>query len=343
MKNIKQAVSLSVAASALAAGVGLSGIFVANASTVQIDVDGQVRAVSSVTKNVSDALDAAGVEVAPEDRVEPGLDTPLSDVDESIIVRKQKDVTVVEDDSSREVKTHSLTVNELLEELGIVVKEGDEVSMPGDEVLTPGAVVDIRHSVEVRYVPIEGEARQVSTFAKTVGEFLKEQGVELGEDVEVVPGVGEPIAEGVEVVVSRHEVPVKEETHKEPVVNETSSAVASEEPLVEQAPVQQSPVVSGPAYTQPPAADPAPVVASGSVWDSLAQCEAGGNWAINTGNGYYGGLQFSAGTWNAHGGQQYAPTADQATREQQIAVAEKVQAAQGWGAWPACTASLGIR
>ena len=87
----------------------------------------------------------------------------------------------------------------------------------------------------------------------------------------------------------------------------------------------------------------APAVSSGSTWDAIAQCESGGNWAINTGNGYYGGLQFSASTWAAYGGTAYAPTASQATREQQIAIAEKVQAAQGWGAWPACTAKLGLR
>ena len=79
-----------------------------------------------------------------------------------------------------------------------------------------------------------------------------------------------------------------------------------------------------------------------SDWDRLAQCEAGGNWHINTGNGYYGGLQFSASTWRAYGGGEYAPTADQATREQQIAVAERTLAAQGWGAWPACSARLGL-
>ncbi|MBF6211733.1 DUF3235 domain-containing protein [Nocardia puris] len=80
-----------------------------------------------------------------------------------------------------------------------------------------------------------------------------------------------------------------------------------------------------------------------SDWDRLAQCEAGGNWGINTGNGYHGGLQFSPSTWNAHGGQQYAATANQATREQQIAVAEKVLASQGWGAWPSCSAKLGLK
>ncbi|OFP33580.1 resuscitation-promoting factor Rpf1 domain-containing protein [Corynebacterium sp. HMSC071B10] len=79
-----------------------------------------------------------------------------------------------------------------------------------------------------------------------------------------------------------------------------------------------------------------------SDWDRLAGCEAGGDWHINTGNGYYGGLQFSYGTWQAYGGTEFAPTADQATREQQIIVAERTLAQQGWGAWPACSASLGL-
>ena len=79
--------------------------------------------------------------------------------------------------------------------------------------------------------------------------------------------------------------------------------------------------------------------APASTWDSLAQCESGGNWGINTGNGYAGGLQFTPGTWAAHGG---TGSAANASREQQIAVAERVQASQGWGAWPACAAKLGL-
>ncbi|MEU6552387.1 transglycosylase family protein [Streptomyces sp. NPDC046915] len=81
--------------------------------------------------------------------------------------------------------------------------------------------------------------------------------------------------------------------------------------------------------------------ADNGVWDRIAQCESGGNWHINTGNGYYGGLQFSASTWRAYGGTAYAPTADQASRGQQIAVATKVQGAQGWGAWPVCSGRAG--
>ena len=78
-------------------------------------------------------------------------------------------------------------------------------------------------------------------------------------------------------------------------------------------------------------------------WDQLVECEASGDWSANTGNGFSGGLQFTPSTWAAFGGTEYAPEAWQASREQQIAVAEKVQAAQGWGAWPACTSKLGLR
>jgi hypothetical protein len=80
--------------------------------------------------------------------------------------------------------------------------------------------------------------------------------------------------------------------------------------------------------------------APASTWDRLAGCESGGNWSINTGNGFYGGLQFTASTWRAFGGTAYASRADLASRSQQIAVAQRVLAVQGWKAWPACSAKL---
>ncbi|HEX2298934.1 MAG TPA: transglycosylase family protein, partial [Pseudonocardiaceae bacterium] len=84
-------------------------------------------------------------------------------------------------------------------------------------------------------------------------------------------------------------------------------------------------------------------VSDGSVWDRLAECEAGGNWSANTGNGYYGGLQFDEGTWEANGGDQYAPYPHQASRSEQIAVAEKVRDGRGgYGAWPSCSSQLGL-
>ncbi|MBO1419012.1 transglycosylase family protein [Streptomyces sp. FH025] len=82
--------------------------------------------------------------------------------------------------------------------------------------------------------------------------------------------------------------------------------------------------------------------ATTSAWDAVAQCESGGNWSTSTGNGYHGGLQFSPSTWRAYGGTAYAPQANQATKAQQIAVAEKVLASQGPGAWPVCSRKAGL-
>jgi resuscitation-promoting factor RpfA len=99
--------------------------------------------------------------------------------------------------------------------------------------------------------------------------------------------------------------------------------------------------IAGAVLTAPAVAAPVASADTGSsAWDRLAQCESSGNWAINTGNGFSGGLQFTPGTWHAFGG---TGRAEDATREQQIAVAERVLAKQGWGAWPACSRKLGLR
>jgi nucleoid-associated protein YgaU len=97
--------------------------------------------------------------------------------------------------------------------------------------------------------------------------------------------------------------------------------------------------ISGAALGGAALAAPAANAASTSTWDAIAQCESGGNWSINTGNGYYGGLQFTLSTWQAYGG---TGMPNQASPSQQIAVAERVLASQGWGAWPACSAKLGL-
>jgi LysM repeat protein len=101
---------------------------------------------------------------------------------------------------------------------------------------------------------------------------------------------------------------------------------------------------SEPAPAPQPTPAPAPAASSssggGTVWDQLAQCESGGNWAISTGNGYYGGLQFSQSSWNAAGG---SGNPANASREEQIRVAENLRSMQGWGAWPSCSSQLGLR
>jgi LysM repeat protein len=111
-------------------------------------------------------------------------------------------------------------------------------------------------------------------------------------------------------------------------------------PLPEPVPVATAPAVEQPAPSQaapvyqaaPRAFVSAPVTAGGTAWDRIAACESGGNWAINTGNGYYGGLQFTQQTWASASGLAYAPRADLASRDQQIAVASKLSLSN----WPVC-------
>jgi nucleoid-associated protein YgaU len=98
--------------------------------------------------------------------------------------------------------------------------------------------------------------------------------------------------------------------------------------------------VTGAAVAAPLMAAGNASAATASQWDAVAQCESGGNWSINTGNGFYGGLQFTNSTWAAYGGTAYAPRADLASKSAQIAVAEKVLAGQGKGAWPVCGKGL---
>ena len=115
-----------------------------------------------------------------------------------------------------------------------------------------------------------------------------------------------------------------------------------------QAAIPAPPPVPAPAaavsvlQADPPAAAPvstvAPASSGGANWSAIAACESGGNWSASTGNGFYGGLQFTEQTWLSYGGGQYAPSANQATAAQQIAVAQQVLAGQGIGAWPVCGA-----
>lgn len=93
----------------------------------------------------------------------------------------------------------------------------------------------------------------------------------------------------------------------------------------------------------PPRPADAPARAAYGMWDRLAACESSGNWRINTGNGYFGGVQEDMSFWRRHGGTAFAARPDLATREQQIIVAERGLAAQGWGAWPRCSLRLGLR
>jgi hypothetical protein len=92
-----------------------------------------------------------------------------------------------------------------------------------------------------------------------------------------------------------------------------------------------------------PLVAPAADAASTRTWNRLAQCESSGRWHINTGNGYYGGLQISRSTWRGYGGRHFAALPSRASKAQQIRVGERIKRAQGWGAWPTCSRRIGVR
>ena len=206
--------------------------------------------------------------------------------------------------------------------------------------------------------------------AMTVGDVLAQRGIELREDDTVEPGLDAPVTEGMRIALSRlidktitetEEIPAHENIIEDDSMFEDERIVEQEgEPgqverqvkvtsrdgeelgreVLEEKELKAPGISTIRQGTKSRIAAPA---AGYGVWDQLAQCESGGDWAIDTGNGFSGGLQFTDSTWAAYGGTEYAPRASQASREQQIAVAERVQAGQGWGAWPACTASMGLR
>lgn len=132
-------------------------------------------------------------------------------------------------------------------------------------------------------------------------------------------------------------VPSAAEQLSQRPITGAAAVAAPAQPTAYAAPAPQPAASQTVNYSYSAPAQPAP--ASGGVWDQLAACESGGNWSTNTGNGYYGGLQFSQSSWQAVGG---TGLPSQASKAEQIARAEQLQAQQGWGAWPACSAKLGL-
>lgn len=357
----------------LATGGMLATLLVAGVSTamtkkdVVIDVNGQQIALTTMSGNVSSALAQAGIEITDKDVVSPAPDAGIKSAD-VITVRTPKPVSVVVDGNEKQLITTAATVEDLVDEIDEVTPADVVDADPNTTIPDSGLQV---HVTKPKIIGISdgGEVTYTSIAAKDVAEVLKNKNISLGEHdtlnqsqdaevknnmmvvidrVEVIDGtetvpyeatpkfIDDPNAvKGSETVVVAAKPGQKDVTYKITKVNgkEKSKDITSEKPTVE----------AVPATIKRGTKAAAPSVANGSVWDSLAQCEAGGNWNANTGNGFSGGLQFHPQTWQAYGGGAYAPTAAGATREQQISVAEKVQAAQGWGAWPACTAKLGIR
>ncbi|MFH5209013.1 transglycosylase family protein [Antrihabitans sp. NCIMB 15449] len=369
INNARSPLLYAVVAAVLATLIVGGGLAIAKQKTITVDVDGESISLTTMTNDVEGAIDAAGYSIKERDVVAPALDTPINDGD-TVVLRRAREVSLTVDGQPRQVWTTALTVDEALAQLSIASDVHTSASR-SQRLPLEGANLDILNPRVVKLADGDVEAVDVRLAAPTVGEFLAAKGVPLEQADTVEPPATTPLTEGLQIAVTRNRTVSKVETMpvappeniiEDPTMN--MSRRIDETPGVpgvqdvtfavnvvngkEVGRQQVSANITTPAQpkTVRVGAKPGtevPPVENGAIWDALAQCEATGNWAINTGNGYYGGVQFDQNTWERQGGLKYAPRADLATREEQIAIASVTQRSQGWGAWPSCTSRLGLR
>lgn len=357
-----------VAATLVTLTVG-GGVAVAQHKTVTVDVDGELITVGTMSSKVDGALAAAGYSVGEHDVVAPASDSDLDDGD-TVVLRRGREVALTVDGRQRTVWTTALTVDEALNQFRLA---GDvHVSANRSQRLPlEGSDLDVLSPRTVKLIDGASAPVDVRLAAPTVGDFLAAHGTPLEQADTVEPAPETPLADGMEVAVTRGRVETRvltepvappEQRIEDPSMNMSRTVVENpgtagvadvtyEVTTVNGVETGRKPVASTVTVPAQPkvvrvGAKPGtevPPVQNGATWDALAQCEATGNWAINTGNGFYGGVQFDQNTWERQGGLKYAPRADLATREEQIAIASRTQQTQGWGAWPSCTSKLGLR
>jgi uncharacterized protein YabE (DUF348 family) len=349
---------------ALAIGGTVAG-YAALTTSYQLTVDGETREVSTTGDTVAEVLAAEGIEVSEHDLVAPELDEPVAE-GSRIVVRFGRPVELTVDG---ETSTHWVTATDVASALGELGTPYDRAELSTTrsaaigrdglalEVVTPKNLV-------LRLAGAKPVTRTVT--ALTVEEALAELGVEVGKIDRTKPALDTALNDGDRVVftdfrIAKRKVkaePVPFETVEEPDDSmyegltvteregETGTRDVTYKVVFKNGKLLRRTVLHQKVLTKPTAevvrVGTASVSSYGGsgVWDRLAQCESGGNWQINTGNGYYGGLQFSLSTWRAYGG---TGLPSQHSRETQIAIATKLRdASGGYGAWPGCAAKLGL-
>ena len=334
---------------------------------VTLTLDGKSEQISARGETVGDVLEAEGVTVSDHDVVAPGLDEQVED-GSHIAVRFGRPLRLEVDGKEQTYWVTATEVDDALSEIGrdfttaaLSVSRGATIGRRGMalEVVTPKDVT----------VKLGARKRAAETVtALTVGDALEQLGAAPDADDRVRPGLDTVIDDGSKITWTRVRVATKAVTGErvpfDTVERESDELIQGETRVetkghagrrdvtyrlvFENGKLTTKRVVSQQLVREP--VDEVvtvgtkeleiAAVAGNSVWDRLAQCESGGNWAINTGNGYYGGLQFSASTWHAWGG---TGLPHEHSREEQIAIATKMRdAAGGYGAWPGCASKLGL-
>ena len=344
--------------------------YTALSKTVTLSLDGKSQEVTAFGGTVGDVLEAEGVEVTDRDVVAPSLDEEVSD-GSKITVAFARQLELEVDGESQTHWVTATTVSRALDEIGRAYRGSDLSVSRSGSIDREGMTLEVVTPKTLKVTLGKRDPVKKTVTALTVEDALDEQlGVTMGKHDEVKPRPSHEIEDGdtfvftdVKVVTKR----VADEVLDFGTVEREDASMYEGETSVEREgrtglrdvtyrltfrngeltvrkvltqDVVRKPVaeiVSVGTKEQPVATN---FAGGNSVWDRLAQCESGGNWAINTGNGYYGGLQFNLGTWQAYGG---TGLPSEASRETQIAIATKLRdASGGYGAWPHCSSTLGL-
>jgi resuscitation-promoting factor RpfB len=373
LSKSKTVLAVLVAAIVLAVGGTTVGYAALNKS-VTLSLDGRAEKVSAMGGTVGDVLESEGIEVTDRDLVAPGVDQPIEE-GTRITVRFARPLELAVDGEEKTYWVTSTDVAGALGEIGRRFSGADLSTSRGASISRDGMRLAVVTPKTLQVKLGAKDAKKAEVTALTVKGALKELGVKMEKQDQVKPGLGTEIADGDKLVftdIRTAEKRVKAESIDfDTVEREAPNMLEGETDTVRsgregardvtyrltyrngelvatkvlRAEVTREPVDAivkvgtKEEVEEPPA--PTTNYASGStVWDQLAQCESGGNWAINTGNGYYGGLQFNLETWQSYGGTGYP---HENSRETQIMIAERVRAATGgYGSWPACSAELGL-
>ena len=349
----------------VAGGTAAYGVM---STSVTLTVDGRSDSIRTFGGTVEDVLQARDLEVRPDDRLSLDPDHELRDGDE-IDLAYAKPVTLSLDGEISKHTVFDTTVGDAIDEIGVDLPAGSYVSQDAATALSRDANSLVISTNKDLVVAADGEKKKITTAEPTVSGALEAAGVKLGDDDEVEPGISAYLKPDQTIKVTRIETVTKTETA--PVDFETKVERSGDKPRGEVEVVKQgkagkverevelvladgevrdrtvlsSEVLRAPVAQvelhgtkAPEPVEPAPAVGDG-IWDRLAACESGGNWSINTGNGFYGGIQFSAPTWASVGG---SGLPHENSREEQIKRGKILQARAGWGQWPGCAAKLGL-
>jgi len=300
---------------------------------IQLTIDGQQRSVWTTALTVQDALAELGM-TGQDVLLSASRSARLPLEGATLDVTNPHDVTIVDAGVTHPIRTTAPTVGALLTERGMDLQQADTVSADVAAPVADGmqlVLTRIRTADITTDLPVRAPVQKVDDPTQPAGQTTVQTKPADGTQAAIFRVTTTNGAE-----TSREQVSVTVTTPPTPGV--LLVGTKAPEPAVAE-PVAAASGNTGAGNT----GVSAPAVANASAFDALAQCESGGNWAINTGNGFYGGVQFDRGTWLSNGGGAYAPLPNHATREQQIAIASKVQAARGWSPWPSCSAKLGLR